>query len=188
MSPSRSSILSTADARRPLVAAAALAEFARGGFHGTTVADVAREAKISPAYVFKLYSGKEALFIAALEACFDAILAALEEGADAASDQSADSILEAMGDAYAHLIADRTLLMLQVHAQSVAEIPEVGAALRAGLARVTTYAQSRSGGTDEDVQRFVAYGQLCHLIVTLQLDGRPEYWANLLTKGMSHPD
>jgi len=187
MSTTRSSILSTADARRPLAAAAALAEFARGGYYATTVADVAREAKISPAYVFKLYSGKEALFVAALEACFDAIISALEEGADAAADQTPESILDAMGDAYAQLISDRTLLMLQVHAQSVADIPVVGEALRAGLARVTNFAKSRSRGADDDVQRFIAYGQLCHLIVTTQLEGRPEEWAKLLTKGMSHP-
>ncbi|MBS0022765.1 TetR/AcrR family transcriptional regulator [Microbacterium paraoxydans] len=187
-SASRASVLSTADARRPLVAAAAMRGFARGGYHGTTVADVAREAKISPAYVFKLYSGKEALFIAALEACFDAILVALEEGADAATDQKPETVLDAMGDAYAHLISDRTLLMLQVHAQSVADIPEIGAALRAGLGRITTYVQSRSGGSDDDVQRFIAYGQLCHLIVTTQLDGRPEEWVPVLTKGITHPD
>lgn len=184
----RSSILSTADARRPLVASAALAEFARGGYHGTTVADVAREAKISPAYVFKLYSGKEALFITALDACFEAILVALAEGADAAADQTPDSILDAMGAAYARLISDRTLLMLQVHAQSVAEIPEVGAALRSGLGRVTAFAKSRSGGSDEAVQRFIAFGQLCHLIVTTQLDGRHEEWAQLLTRGIRHPE
>lgn len=188
MPATRSSVLSTADARRPLVAAAALRAFARRGFHGTTVADVAGEAKISPAYVFKLYSGKEALFVAALDACFDAILVALEEGADAARDQKPASVLEAMGDAYAHLISDRTLLMLQVHAQSVADIEVIGEALRAGLGRITTYVQSRSGGSDEDVQRFIAYGQLCHLIVTTQLDGRPEDWVSLLTAGITHPE
>ncbi|MEK8225847.1 TetR family transcriptional regulator [Oerskovia sp. M15] len=43
--------LSTAELRKPLVASAAVRAFARGGFHATTIADVAREAKISPAYV-----------------------------------------------------------------------------------------------------------------------------------------
>jgi hypothetical protein len=38
------------------------------------------------------------------------------------------------------------------------------------------------------VQRFIAFGQLCHLIVTTQLDGRPEDWAQLLTHGIRHPD
>ncbi|TXK19375.1 TetR/AcrR family transcriptional regulator [Homoserinibacter sp. GY 40078] len=184
----RSSVLSTADARRPLVAAAAVREFARGGFHGTTIADVGREAKISPAYVFKLFPSKERLFVAALESCFEQVLAALEEGADRAPEQNADSILFEMGAAYAELIADRTLLLLQVHAQSVAEIPEIGEALRAGLAKVTGFAQSRSGGSDDAVQRFIAYGQLCHLIVTAHIDEVPESWAAILSHGIRHPD
>ncbi|MBD7956484.1 TetR/AcrR family transcriptional regulator [Microbacterium sp. Sa4CUA7] len=188
MPPTRSSTLSTAEARRPLVAAAAMAAFARRGYYATTVADVAREAKISPAYVFKLYAGKEGLFVAALEACFDAIIHALDEGADAAVERTPGAILDAMGDAYARLISDRTLLMLQVHAQSVADIPEIGAALRSGLGQIITFAQTRSSGTDEQVQRFIAYGQLCHLIVTAQLDGREETWAALLTRGISHPE
>ncbi|MEI3865675.1 helix-turn-helix domain-containing protein [Microbacterium sp. CCNWLW134] len=180
-------VLSTADSRRPLVAAAALREFGRGGYHRTTVADVAREAKISPAYAFKLYPRKESLFVAALDECFDRIIAALAEGADASESPLPADVLEAMGDAYAALIGDSALLMLQVHAQSVAEIPEIGDALRAGLARVVDFARARSAGTDEDVQRFVAYGQLCHLIVTARLEGVTADWARLLLKGMSHP-
>ncbi|MDO7882758.1 TetR/AcrR family transcriptional regulator [Salinibacterium soli] len=183
----RSSILSTADARRPLVASAAVREFARGGLHGATVADVARAAKISPAYVFKLFPRKEQLFAVALESCFQQVLEALAVGADEAADDSPDSILDAMGDAYAHLIADRTLLMLQVHAQSVAEVPEIGDALRAGLERVTRFAKERSGASDAAVQRFIAYGQLCHLIVTTRVEQIPEEWARLLSEGITHP-
>lgn len=184
---SRSSILSTADERRPLVAAAALREFARGGLHGATIADVARESRISPAYVFKLFPGKESLFVAALELCFDEILQALASGADAATDQSPDAVLYAMGGAYAELIADRDLLMLQVHAQSVADIPEVGEALRAGLAKITMFAKTRSQATDDAVQRFIAYGQLCHLIVTARVDGIAQEWASIVAHGIRHP-
>jgi AcrR family transcriptional regulator len=184
---SRSSILSTAETRRPVVAATAVREFARGGYHATTIADVAREAQISPAYVFKLFPSKERLFVAALDACFTEIVAALEAGADSADAQDADAILFSMGGAYADLVTDRTLLMLQVHAQSVAEIPEIGDALRNGLKRVTTFAKSRSGADDAAVQRFMAYGQLCHLIVTARIDEIPETWAILLTDGIRHP-
>lgn len=162
-------------------------EFALGGYHGTTVADVARESRISPAYVFKLFPGKDSLFVAALENCFDHVIVALERGADSASDQSPAGVLEAMGDAYAELIEDRTLLMLQVHAQSVADIPEIGAALRAGLARVTELAHARSGASHDDVQRFIAYGQLCHLLVTARIDGLPDEWARILSHGIRHP-
>ena len=179
--------LSTADTRRPLVAAAATREFARGGYHGTTIADVAREARISPAYVFKLFPSKERLFVAALDACFDQILEAVAAGADASDDQSPDGIVDAMGGAYAELIGDRALLMLQVHAQSVAEIPEIGEAMRAGLARFTRFVKSRSGADDDAVQRMVAYGQLCHLIVTVGLESVPDEWAGILSHGIRHP-
>lgn len=180
--------LSTAEMRRPLVAASAVREFARGGYHGTTIADVGRDAKISPAYVFKLFPSKERLFVAALEECFDQILETLSAGADASPDQTPTGVLDAMGDAYAHLISDRDLLVLQVHAQSVADIPEVRDALRTGLAAVTRLAKSRSAADDDAVQRFIAYGQLCHLIVTLGLDSVPDEWAALLSRGISHPD
>jgi AcrR family transcriptional regulator len=185
--PARSSILSTAEVRRPLVAAGAVREFARGGFHGTTVADVAGAAKISPAYVFKLFPSKEKLFVAALDECFEQIVSALSVGADNATAQDPGAVLFAMGGAYADLIKDRTLLMLQVHAQSAADIPEIGDALRAGLAKVTTFAKDRSGGSDDDVQRFIAYGQLCHLLVTARIDEVPEPWAILLSHGIRHP-
>jgi hypothetical protein len=36
------------------------------------------------------------------------------------------------------------------------------------------------------VQQFVAYGQLCHLIVTAGLDDVDRPWAALLTAGMRH--
>ena len=181
-------ILSTADQRRPVVVESAVQAFSRTGYLGTTVADVAREAGISPAYVFKLFPTKEALFVAALDQCFEQVEKALERGAATAPDASPAGLLDAMGGAYADLVADRSLLMLQVHAQSAAEVPEIGDALRRGLARVTTFAQRRSGGSDREVQLFVAFGQLCHLIVTARIDGLDAPWARQLADGIRHPE
>lgn len=171
-----------------MVIEAAVETFANGGYHGATIADVARAAGISPAYVFKLFPGKDALFVRALERCFEQIVAALDAGAAAADDRSPAGVLDAMGGAYAELIRDRTLLLLQVHAQSVADVPEVGGALRAGLAAVTDLAKSRSGADDDAVQRFMAYGQLCHLIVTAGIDEEAGGWAGILSHGIRHPD
>lgn len=92
-----------------------------------------------------------------------------------------------MGGSYAELIADKSLLMLQVHAQSAADIPEIANAVRRGLHRVTDYAKTRSDATDEQVQRFMAYGQLCHLITTLGLDDHEGSWEAILTAGIRHP-
>ena len=85
------------------------------------------------------------------------------------------------------ILADRTLLLIQVHAQSVAMIPAIGDALRAGLARITRFASQRSGAEDADVQRFMAYGQLCHLVVTSGVAELDEDWARTLTSGLRHP-
>ncbi|WP_084502719.1 TetR/AcrR family transcriptional regulator [Microbacterium indicum] len=59
--------LSTAADRRSAIVSAALASFSRGGYAGTTIADIANEAGISSAYVLKLFGGKETLFVAALD-------------------------------------------------------------------------------------------------------------------------
>lgn len=179
--------LSTSDLRRDTVVASAIAVFAQGGYLGTSVATVASHAGISQAYVFKLFPSKELLFVTALDQCFEQIQTALAKGADASNDPSPEGILDAMGEAYADLIGNRSLLMLQVHAQSAASVPEIGAALRKGLQAITMFVHSRSGAEDQAVQRFIAYGQLCHLIVVTGLDADMSKWARLVTAGIRHP-
>jgi hypothetical protein len=43
------------------------------------------------------------------------------------------------------------LLMLQVHALSVADVPEIGAAFRKGLQTIAKFVKSRSGASDDGV-------------------------------------
>jgi len=178
--------LSTAKARRATVISSAVVVFAESGYLGTPVTAVAAHARISPAYVFKLFPTKEQLFVAALVRCFDLIEAALERGAAASTAQEPEDVLSAMGLAYAQLISDRSLLMLQVHAQSAAGVEEIGTALRRGLERVIVFAKTRSGASDEAVQRFIAYGQLCHLITTTGISAETGDWARMLTAGIRH--
>jgi AcrR family transcriptional regulator len=184
--PARST-LSTAEARRETVIASAIEVFGESGYLGTPIAAVADHAKISSAYVFKLFPGKESLFVAALDRCFELVEEALDKGASESAEQTPAGILDAMGGAYAELIGNRSLLMLQVHAQSAVQVAEIREALRRGIARVTRFAKSRSGADDEAVQRFIAFGQLCHLIVTTGIETDAADWARLLTAGVRHP-
>lgn len=179
---------STADARRTTVLSQAIAVFSRTGYYATPVSDVAAAAKISPAYVFRLFPGKLALFVAALDECFDRVLRTLADGADASDADDPEAVLSAMGDAYARLVADRSLLMLQVHALSAGDVPEIRTALQRGVERVVTYAKEHTGASDHAIQLFMAYGQLCHLIVAADLVGQPTSWAQLMTAGMAHPE
>lgn len=166
--------------------AAAVGVFARSGYHATAVTEVADAAGISQAYVFRLFKGKLGLFVAALDHCYEQIEVALAAGADRVPDGSAEQILQAMGDAYTELIADQNLLMLQVHAQSASDVPEIRAAQRRGLQRIVEFAAERSGAGPAEVQYFFAYGLLCHLIVTAGLDDLDAGWARTLTLGMRH--
>ncbi|MFI1920235.1 TetR/AcrR family transcriptional regulator [Nocardia sp. NPDC020380] len=179
--------LSTSDARREAVVDSAITEFARTGYHGTPINTVAANAGISPAYVFKLFPSKVELFVAALDRCFELVEQAMATGAACATGTDPEAVLHEMGGAYAELITDKRLLMLQVHAQSATDIPAIADAVRDGLARITTYAKTRSGAPDDRVQNFIAYGQLCHLITTLELDGHDSPWAAILTAGIRHP-
>ncbi|WP_410810071.1 TetR/AcrR family transcriptional regulator [Micromonospora sp. 067-2] len=178
---------STAEARRVTVLNAAVSAFARTGFHATPVTSVAAAAGISEAYVFRLFAGKLGLFVAAAGACFERIVTALEAGAERAEGAGPEEILTSMGGAYAELIADRDLLLFQVQAQAVTDIPEIAEAVRAGYGRVARFVQDRAGADDAQVQRFFAYGQLCHLIVTVGLEQISEPWARALTAGIRHP-
>ncbi|GAA4685973.1 TetR/AcrR family transcriptional regulator [Frondihabitans cladoniiphilus] len=180
--------LSTSERRIPAIVDAARDTFAVGGYAGTTVADVAKAAGISSAYVFKLFPTKQDLFVAALDRSFVEIVETLTRAADASSATKPDDVLDAMAAAYAGLIADRTLLLLQVHAQSSAGVTEVGAALRRGLEKVTTTASQKSKADDDAVQRFLAFGQLCHLVVTAGIGDVDADWARLIARGIRHPD
>ena len=179
-------LLSTSESRREAVVRSAVTVFAANGYLGTPVTEVAKQAKISPAYVYKLFPTKEKLFVAALGLCFELVLVALEEGADKSGDQTPDAVLSAMGEAYSALITDRNLLLLQIHAQSATNVPQIAKAFRKGLENITKFVKNRSKASNEMVQRFVAYGQLCHLITIAELDNNHDAWARTLTKNIRH--
>jgi AcrR family transcriptional regulator len=178
--------LSTAQERRETVIRGAVAAFAQCGYAGATYADVAERAGISVAYVYKLFPGKHTLFVAAVDRCFERIAGTFEQAAERAAGEPPGAVLDAMGAAYAELIADRDLLLLQVHAQAAAGVPEIRDALRRGLARTTEVVTSRSGAPPEDVRWFMAWGQLCHLAVSASLFDLDDAWATTLTDGLRH--
>lgn len=185
--PKTERIRSTADARRAEVLRAGLEVFARNGYAATPVTDVAEAAGITQGYVQRLFGSKLKLFVAVVDHCYAQICDCLAEAAEKSRAKTSAGTLDAMADAYAGLIADRSLLMLQVQAQAATGEDAIRDAVRAGLRSVVELAAERSGGSPQEVQQFIAFGQLCHLIVTagLNVDQR---WAHMLTQGMRHVD
>jgi AcrR family transcriptional regulator len=177
---------STAEAQRERITTAAVAVFARTGYHATPVTDVAQAVGVSPAYVFRLFPGKLGVFVAAVDRCYELVAAALAEAGDAATSTDPAERLEAMTSAYIALIEDRDLIRLQVHAQSACEVPEIRDAVRRGLATVVKAVTLGSGADHAAVQRFLAYGQLCHLVVQADLSSVPSEWADIISAGIRH--
>jgi AcrR family transcriptional regulator len=179
---------STADAQRERILPHALTVFAEAGYHATPVTAVATAAGVSPAYVFRLFPGKLALFVAAVERCYERVTTAMTESGEAAGDVTPEEILEAMSLAYVELIRDRDLIRLQVHAQSACDVPEIRAAVQRGLGELVTSVTLTSGADAASVQRLIAYGQLCHLIVQAELGSLDATWAHTVSDGFRHPD
>ncbi|NEA24749.1 helix-turn-helix transcriptional regulator, partial [Actinomadura bangladeshensis] len=67
--------------RRELAIRAAMAEFAHGGYDGTSTWSIARRIGVSQPYMFRLFPSKHALFLAAAERCFDDIEGVLRDAA-----------------------------------------------------------------------------------------------------------
>ncbi|MFC9910786.1 TetR/AcrR family transcriptional regulator [Streptomyces sp. NPDC127197] len=179
--------LSTAEERRETVLRTAIGAFAARGYFGTTTTEVAKAAGISQAYVYRLFPNKEALFTAVVEHCFTQVRAALEGGAAEARSSAPEAVLESMGDAYARLISDNDLLLVQLHAQAAAiSEPAVREAVRAGYARAVEYVRGASGGSEEQIQQFFATGMLCHLIVSIDAESVDAPWTRTLAAGITH--
>src|SRR5271170_7558177 len=117
----------TAKDRREQVLGAAMAVFARDGYEGTSTEDVARAAEVSQPYLFRIFSTKKALFIELVERGFARVSLTFDEAAKGLSGEDA---LAAMGSAYGQLLADRDLLLLQMHAYAASQDPEIGVATR----------------------------------------------------------
>ena len=186
--------LSTAPERREAVLNAAIRVFAQTGYRGTSVGTVAHEAGISEAYVFRLFDGKQALFIATVRSCFERIREALRVGAAGVDSSDPDELLAGMVAAYADLVTERDLLMLQVHALAASDEVAIRSAMTDCYRDLVTHVQFVSGAAPEAVRNFFARGQYYHLLTALGLFGdlpgsadvASEDWARTLTHGMLH--
>jgi AcrR family transcriptional regulator len=179
---------STAQARRQEVLRAATEVFARSGYYATTIVDVAKETGISQAYVMRLFGSKLGLFVSVVDHCNEHVTSALVAAAGQVHGGTPEAVLDAMYGAYADLISEPSLIMIQVHAQSVADIPEIRDAVWRGLGKLVESVKVRSRANDAQVQCIVAFGMLCQLIVAVDLEDVRLAWAQTLTDRIRHPD
>ena len=174
--------------RRAAIVAAGVDEFAAHGLAGASTDAIARKAGVSQPYVFQLFGTKKDLFIAVLRHGFERTRIAFEDAADRfdRGDRfgvDCPSPLGAMGQAYIQLLADRTLLLVQLQAYAACSDPDVRAAVGEEFARLHRYVADRSGASAEELHAFFAEGMLLNVGAAIRLNGEPGTWSRDLWGG-----
>jgi AcrR family transcriptional regulator len=174
---SAAAVRMSADERRRQVLKAALSEFARGGFAGTSTETIAARAGISQPYLFRLFPTKKALFIACIESCFGRVEQCFVEASEGLTGKDA---LDAMALAYGDLVTDRELLLSQHHSYAACGDPEIRTAVRDCFGRLWGAVAARSACSIEELQLFFAMGMLWNVAAAMDLVDLPETWAQSL--------
>ena len=171
----------TAEERREAVLDAALTEFSRYGFSGTSTDAIARAVGISQPYLFRLFGTKKELFKASVSRCF---LETLEMFQKAAEGKRGEEALHAIGQAYiAQLESDRTWLRGQMQSYAASDDPEIRAVVRAGYGDLVAYVRRVSGADWPTVWGFFSTGMLLNVLASMHVDDEPDQWMTELLSG-----
>jgi AcrR family transcriptional regulator len=162
----------SAEQRRAQVVHAAIAEFARGGYSGTSTDTIARGAGVSQPYLFRLFGDKSELYARCVEQAFAETEAALRE---AATGHAGAAAIAAMGSRYRQLLADATStrFQLQMYAGAVGDERhrQIVSAQKAKLFRFITSIEGVDAAMATD---FLATGMLLNVLAALGIDYSPD--------------
>ncbi|MEU8777755.1 TetR/AcrR family transcriptional regulator [Streptomyces sp. NPDC048606] len=173
----------SAEERRESVIRAAVREFARGGYHGTSTEAIAKRVGVSQPYLFRLFPGKQAIFLAAAARCMETTREAF---AGAAEGLEGEEALDAMAGAYTRLIAeDPHVLQMQlqmyvtVAAAEAAGDHELGELVRAGWLELWDTVAVPLGGDVKGVTSFMALGMLINTLSAMGFPAGHRIWEGI---------
>ncbi|UFR02902.1 TetR/AcrR family transcriptional regulator [Streptomyces sp. Go40/10] len=173
----------SAEERRESVIRAATAEFARGGYHGTSTEAIAKRVGVSQPYLFRLFPGKKAIFLAAAERCVEDTIRTFAEASEGLRGEEA---LHAMANAYTKVIAERPerlLMQMQMYvAVAAAEEEgdrEFGESVRAGWMRLWDTVHLPLGADVDETTTFMAHGMLINCLVAMGFPPGHRVWEGL---------
>jgi AcrR family transcriptional regulator len=173
----------SAEERRESVIRAATTEFARGGYHGTSTEAIARRVGVSQPYLFRLFPGKKAIFLAAAERCVEDTIRTFAEASEGLEGEEA---LHAMGEAYTKVIEERPeRLMMQmqmyvaVRAAEEEGDHEFGESVRAGWMRLWDTVHLPLGADAGETTMFMAYGMLINCLTAMGFPPEHRVWEGM---------
>jgi len=160
------------------VLAAAISEFARSGYAGTSTEAIAARAGISQPYLFRLFGTKKDLFVATFDLVADRIIDGLTSASEGLEGEEA---LEAMGAAYLELMQDPELLQVQLHGFAAAPAdPDIARSGRRTFEVLQEVVAERTGLSEDELRQFFAMGMLISVMAAIDLLAIPEPWAQNL--------
>jgi AcrR family transcriptional regulator len=174
-------IRQTAEDRREAVLDAAVEEFSRTGFDGTSTEAIARRVGISQPYLFRLFGTKKELFLLTVDRCFQETLETFREAAKGAT--TSDEVLDRLGAAYGELIADRRRLRLQMQAYAACDDPDVRERVRAGFGAIVELVQQKTDLSEGKLSSFFGRGMLLNVMASMDVLGQTSGWAAAVQEG-----
>ncbi|MGA2305872.1 MAG: TetR/AcrR family transcriptional regulator [Acidimicrobiales bacterium] len=191
-------IRQSAEVRRASVLNAAIVEFARSGYAGTSTEAIAARAGISQPYLFRLFGTKKELFIAT----YSMVASRIEEAFMAVTRElEGEEAMIAMGMAYLELLADPDLLQVQLHGfVAAAADPDIASACQDTFRRLWRLVDAATHAEPAVIREFFAQGMLCNVLAAIDLRSVEEPWAQsffdeeeakqeaMLTWGGTRPD
>ncbi|WP_330298058.1 TetR/AcrR family transcriptional regulator [Streptomyces sp. NBC_00503] len=172
----------SAEERRESVIRAAMSEFARGGYYGTSTEAIAKRVGVSQPYLFRLFPNKQAIFLAAATRCMEDIRHVVE-GAAKAHEGDSEGMVEAMGAAYMQLIAEhpeKLQMQLQtyvtVSAAEAAGEPAFGEMVRAAWMELWDTLHVPLGADAKETTTFLAFGMLISVQVAMGFPPGHRVW------------
>ena len=126
--------------RRAAVVETACRIFAKGSYHGSTTAQIARATGVTEPVLYRHFSSKRELYLACLDAVWERVRILWERAVAAEEDPA--NWLKAIGKAYLEARASARIVLVDLWIQSLTEAaddPEIRRALRGQLREVHNF-------------------------------------------------
>ncbi|MGW6743452.1 TetR/AcrR family transcriptional regulator [Streptomyces sp. NPDC055025] len=171
----------SAEERRESVIRAAVTEFARSGYNGTSTEVIARRVGVSQPYLFRLFPNKEAMFLAAAQRCLVDTTRVFEQ---AAAGLEGEEAVRAMAAAYQRLIADdpekpqmQMQMFVAVASAEAAGDHDFGNSVRAAWLDLWDTVHLALGADIDETTAFFGHGMLINTLVSLGFPPGDRVWS-----------
>lgn len=154
----------SAEKRREQILAAATTEFSRLGLHGASTMTIAERASVSQPNMFRLFSTKRELFIAALEQVVEQIKQRMISSGEA----NPANPLTVMADRWRDLLENRELMLMLLQGYAACSDEEVRNAMHRASIEMFSRIEQMPGIGPETARRFYAEGM--YLTIAAAMD------------------